>query len=454
MSTISNAKLYDTKGLQVVVGLGKTGLSCIRHLTRLGCQIAVTDSRDNPPELNEIQNHFPEVKLSLGGFNRLLCARAHRLIVSPGVSTHEPEIAQAAARGIPIIGDIELFAQQAQAPMVAVTGSNGKSTVTSLVGDMAKAAGLKVKVGGNLGTPALDLLEEVPPDLYVLELSSFQLETTYSLKTLAATLLNISADHMDRYQNLTEYLQAKQRIYHHCQTAVINRDDPVTWQNLDLPHSISFGLDVPEKNNFGLLFSDNLCYLACGHHQLIAANDLKIRGRHQMANALAAFGLGKAIGLSDRAMLSALKNFQGLPHRCQWVANIHGVNWYNDSKATNVGAALASIEGLGQESSKKLIVIAGGIGKNADFSALVPGMKKYVRLLILMGQDAPIITEALKDSIPIHQAQTLQQAVAIAHQEAQPGETVILAPACASFDQFHHFEHRGDVFMQAVKALK
>ncbi len=450
---IENAKLLNSQGLQVIVGLGKTGLSCAKHLAAQGCEIAVTDSRDNPPGLDAIRQEFPTITLSIGQFDAALCAKASRLIVSPGVSLHEPAIAAAIAQGIPAIGDIELFAQAAKAPIVAITGSNGKSTVTSLVGEMAQAAGLNVKVGGNLGTPALELLSAVEPDLYVVELSSFQLETTYSLRASAAALLNISEDHMDRYQDFGEYLRAKQRIYQGCAIPIINREDPLTWQNLGLENPISFGLNAPEAENFGLGQQGDAWFLMRGQEALIETKAIKIRGRHQLANVLAALALGQAVTLPMSAMISTLRKFQGLPHRCQWVANYHGVDWFNDSKATNVGAAQAAIEGLGKESAGKLIVIAGGLGKNADFTVLRDSMKHYVRLLILIGQDAPLIALALKDSVAIKWAQNMEEAVNIAHQHAVIGEAVILAPACASFDMFANFEQRGEVFMQAVKKL-
>jgi UDP-N-acetylmuramoylalanine--D-glutamate ligase len=452
-SSSQSPKLLDTRGLQVIVGLGKTGLSCVQYLSKQGCAVAVTDNRENPPGLEEVKAHFPAVQLSLGRFDADLCAKASRLIVSPGVSLHEPEIAQAISKGIPAIGDIELFVQGAKAPVVAITGSNGKSTVTTLLGVMAEAAGLTVKVGGNLGTPALELLGVTEPDLYIMELSSFQLETTYSLRAAAAVLLNISEDHMDRYNNIAEYLQAKQHIYTGCAIPVINHDDPVTWQGLNLTNTLSFGLNAPEGENFGLKQVGDQTYLVRGQETLVDTKTLKIKGRHQLANALAALALGQAMHFPMATMIACLHNFQGLPHRCQWVARYHGVDWYNDSKATNVGAAQAAIEGLGMENSGKLIVIAGGLGKNADFSVLCATMKKYVRLLVLIGRDAPVIAAALKGCVATKWAETLPEAVDVAYHQAQAGEAVILAPACASFDMFRSFEHRGDVFMQAVKDL-
>lgn len=446
-------KLTANNILQVVVGLGKTGLSCVRFLAARNAKLAITDTRENPPGLTQIQANFPDILLSLGKLDADLCAQAGRLIVSPGVSLAEPAISNAIAQGIPAIGDIELFAHCAAAPVIAITGSNGKSTVTTLVGEMARKAGLNAQVGGNLGTPALDLLSAEEPDVYVLELSSFQLESTFSLKPKAAVLLNLSEDHMDRYHSLTDYLAAKQRIYQQCQLAIVNRDEPNTWQNIGLKNTpiVSFGLDTPKIHDFGLRQSAGQWYLAKGDLLLMATSELKIKGKHQLANVLAALALGEAICLPMPVMLDALRDFQGLAHRCQWVANHQGVDWYNDSKATNIGAAQAALAGLGAEIAGKLVVIAGGQGKNADFSLLRETMKKYTRCLILIGKDAPLIEAALTGTTTIKHAKTLEEAVFIAKTHAQPADAVILAPACASLDMFNNFEHRGEVFMTAVR---
>ncbi len=439
--------------IQVIVGLGKTGLSCAHHLAGQGIEFAITDSREDPPGLTEIKQHFPHAFLSLGRLDTNLCQQAERLIISPGVSLREPAIANAIAKHIPVIGDIELFAQHIQAPVIAITGSNGKSTVTTLVGEMAQQAGLNVCVGGNLGTPALNLISTQEPDLYVLELSSFQLETTFSLKPHAAVLLNLSEDHMDRYDDLKNYLAAKQRVYHRCKYAIINRQENLLWKNLGLKNLISFGLDAPVQQNFGLRNVGDKWYIAQGDTLLLETKALKIKGRHQLVNATAALALGFATGLPMPAMLNALCSFDGLAHRCQWIANYKNVDWYNDSKATNVAAAQASLEGLGAEVTGKLIVIAGGQGKNANFFPLRNAMQKYVRQLILIGQDASLMEDALKNTTHIEITSSLEKAVALAKAAAQPGDAVILAPACASFDMFKNFEHRGEVFITAVKNI-
>jgi UDP-N-acetylmuramoylalanine--D-glutamate ligase len=455
---------------QVVIGLGKTGLSCVRHLSEAGFKVAVTDNRASPPGLEEVVKQFPEVKLSIGQFDRDLCLHAARIVLSPGVSLQEPVIAEALCAGIPVIGDVELFALLAKAPIVGITGSNGKSTVTTLLGEMGKTAAIDVCIGGNLGEPVLDLLQHPVPTVYALELSSFQLETTFSLRPLSAVILNLCEDHMDRYNNsMIDYLHAKQRIYMDCQYPVVNRDDPITFESLyPAPSSgvgikpLSFGLDTPPTDNdFGLITRENIVYFAKGETTLMPVSEMKMKGKPHMANALAALALGTVIGLPQMAMLQTLRVFPGLAHRCQWVAKINGVDWYNDSKATNVGAAQAAITGLGHEicpaPSKtmgmgKLVVIAGGQGKGADFSPLREVMP-YVKQLILMGIDAPLIEAALAGAVPISHASSLGQAVISAHQIAVTGDSVVLAPACASFDMFKNFENRGEIYVEAVAGL-
>ncbi|MEI8054883.1 MAG: UDP-N-acetylmuramoyl-L-alanine--D-glutamate ligase [bacterium] len=435
---------------KVIVGLGKTGLSCVRYLARQGFKIAVVDSRASPPELEHLRQNFPEVQVHLGGFDTAILAQADELIISPGVSLREPAIAACIQRGVKAIGDITLFARAATAPIIAITGSNGKSTVTSIVGLMAEAAGKKVKVGGNLGVPALDLLDP-EAELYVLELSSFQLETTYSLKPTAATVLNISEDHMDRYHSQNEYLAAKQRIYSNCQTAIINRDEPLSYANVSLPKKvISFGADKPAGNNFGI--ADN--HLVYGTKNLLLIAELKIKGLHNIANALASLALGIAVNLPPAAMLKTLREFPGLPHRCQWVANINNVGWYNDSKGTNVGATKSAIEGLGSGSQGKIVLIIGGIGKDADFSELCDAVAKYARAVILIGKDACLIEQALLGTSKMLRAISMAEAVTVCMREALPGDTVLLSPAAASFDMFNNFEHRGEVFMAEVKKIR
>lgn len=433
--------------LKIVVGLGKTGISCIRYLCQQGCQVAVVDNRTTPPGLEELHQKFPEIPVYLGDFNVEVLTQANELIISPGISLHEPAITECLRRGIKVVGDVALFAQAAQAPIVAITGSNGKSTVTYLVGMMAEAAGRKIKVGGNIGIPMLDLLDS-NTDLYVLELSSFQLETIYAFKPKVAVVLNVSPDHMDRYRDFNEYVSIKQRIYSDCQTAIINRDDYLSHENVALPQKIiSFGMDAPQKNNFGIVAG----YLAYGNKKLLPIEDLKIKGLHNVANALAALALGTAINLPLAAMLQTLRNFSGLPHRCQWVATINNVAWYNDSKATNVGATKAAIGGLGARMNGKIVLLAGGIGKDANFAELRDVIAKYVHTVVLFGRDALLIQKALIGKSKIFRAESISDAIAICIDVARPGDKVLFSPACASFDMFNNFEHRGTVFMEELR---
>lgn len=441
--------------LRVIIGLGKTGLSCANYFAQQNIPFAITDSRNTPPCLAEFREKHPDIAVHLGGFPPTLLAQAKELIVSPGVSLHEPVIAECIAKGISAIGDIELFARAARAPIVGITGTNAKGTITTLVGEMAKTAGKDVRVGGNIGIPALDLLNNHEPDLYVLEISSFQLETTYSLAAAAATILNLSPDHLDRYETMREYQMAKQRIYQNCAAAIYNRDDEYTWP-IELDKNslrLTFGASNPGENEFGIRIQNQMVWLATGNELLLPTSELRIHGRHNWLNTLAALAIGTAIKLPMSAMLNTLKGFPGLPHRCQFIASKNNVDWYNDSKGTNVGATIAALESLGRVVKGKLILIAGGLGKNADFTLLQPAVKQYVRAAILIGQDAPIIQSALKDVTQCTVTNDLMAAIQKAREIAQPNDAVILSPACASFDMFRDFEHRGEVFTQAVREL-
>ena len=437
----------------LIVGLGATGLSCARFLTAQGAEIAVTDSRTSPPSLDLLRTELPDVAVFVGGFDPEAFARADCLVVSPGVSLREPLINEARARGVQILGDIEIFAHYAKAPVIAITGSNGKSTVTTLVAEMARESGIKTAMGGNIGTPALDLLTE-QPDLYVLELSSFQLETTSSLEPAAAVILNISEDHMDRYSSVSDYTAAKVRIYHGGGGLVINRDDALVRATLAMVQHgrpvVRFGLGEPVEGDFGLCEKDGEAWLCRGRECLLPERELKIKGRHNTANALAALALGEVVGLAKSAMLTVLQRFSGLPHRCQWVRERQGVVWYNDSKATNVGAALAAIEGI---PAGKLVLIAGGQGKGQDFTPLREAVSEHCRAVLLLGEDASRLQQALVDTVPLIQVSTLGEAVTEAAKLAQPGDAVLLSPACASFDMFKGYADRGEQFVTAVEAL-
>lgn len=449
----------STENLHVVVGLGATGLSFVRFLQQRKIPVAVTDTRLNPPGLEALMQNYPEVKISLGKLDEELLSRAKAIVLSPGVALREPAIAKQVARGVPVLGDIELFAREVKNPLVVITGSNAKSTVTTLVGLMVEAAGLNARVGGNLGIPALELLDPVgqtaPTNtVYVLELSSFQLETTYTLAPQVATVLNVTPDHMDRYDNLEAYKQAKQRIYKNCEIAVCNRDDPSTECGNEFRlRKFYFTLDQPVQNEFGLIKKDNETYLAFENELLMPVRDLPVRGRHYQANALAALALGHSLKLPRAAMLKVLREFKGLAHRCQFLREHEGVAWYNDSKGTNVGATVAAMEGLGSEIKGKLILIAGGVGKSADFTPLLPAIKQYLRTAILIGEAAPELAKMIGTSCEVVLAADLAAAVQCAEQKAHPGDCVLLSPACASFDMFKNYEHRGEVFMQLVQEL-
>lgn len=442
--------------LRVVVGLGATGFSCAQYLHQCGFSVAVTDTREQPPFLEALKNTYPDITVSLGKLDEHLLDQAAEIIVSPGLALQEPAIARQIQKGTPIIGDIELFARATTIPVIAITGTNAKSTVTTLVGEMAKAAGIRTEVGGNLGIPALDLIEHHSnPELFVLELSSFQLETTFSLNPIVATILNVTPDHMDRYAHLDNYIAAKQRVYQGCQVAVCNRDDPQTECGDHYSREkLYFSLQKPGKNEFGLLTQHNETFLAFEDNCLLPVSALPIHGRHYQANALAALAIGHGAGFALDPMLKVLKEFKGLPHRCQLVRKYNQVDWYNDSKGTNVGATLAAIEGLGSEMKGKLVLIAGGVGKNADFSPLLPAIEKYVRSLILIGEAAPQLAQVVGDKVDVRLAASMEDAIAKASKAAVAGDLVLLSPACASFDMFKNYAHRGEVFTQLVQEMK
>ncbi|MFK7700070.1 UDP-N-acetylmuramoyl-L-alanine--D-glutamate ligase [Pseudomonas caspiana] len=445
--------LIASDHFRIIVGLGKSGMSLVRFLASRGVSFAVADTRENPPELATLRRDYPQVDVRCGELDVEFLCRADELYVSPGLALATPALQQAAARGVKLSGDIELFARYAKAPIIAITGSNAKSTVTTLVGEMAAAAGKRVAVGGNLGTPALDLLGD-DVELYVMELSSFQLETTDQLGAEVATVLNISEDHMDRYSGLPAYHLAKHRVFRGARQVVVNRQDVLTRPLIGegLP-CWTFGLNKPDFHGFGLREEDGEKYLAFQFDNLMPVRELKIRGAHNQANALAALALGHAVGLPMDAMLSSLRSFGGLEHRCQWLRERNGVSYYDDSKATNVGAALAAIEGLGSDIEGKLVLIAGGDGKGADFSGLRAPVAANCRAVVLIGRDAELIAQALGDGVELVRVATLEEAVLRCAEIAQAGDAVLLSPACASFDMFKNYEERGRLFAQAVGDL-
>jgi UDP-N-acetylmuramoylalanine--D-glutamate ligase len=436
----------------VIVGLGKTGLSCARYLQREKISFKAVDTRNAPPGIEAFRAEFPDTTLELGELQAATLSQADTLVMSPGVDLRTPAVRKAIANGVRITGDIDIFAHKVKAPIVAITGSNAKSTVVTLVGEMAKAAGIKVAVAGNIGLPALDLLAEPACELYVLELSSFQLETTTNLNAQVATVLNMSPDHMDRYDSMQAYHAAKHRIFQGCKHAVINRDDALSRPLLSAGIKISsFGIGKDESREFAVINRDGKAWLAYAQEPLLAVSELKIAGQHNVANALAALAIGKAAGLGWEPMLKALREFPGLRHRCQWVRTLDGVSWYNDSKGTNVGASVAAITGLSVNGS--IILLAGGEGKGADFAELGPVMKRFGKLAILFGEDAEKIAIVLAQVVKVIRASSMEDAVQQARKVAEKGDVVLLSPACASFDMFNNYEHRGDVFMQAVEEL-
>lgn len=443
----------ETQLRTLVVGLGVTGLSCARFLARQGVPVAVNDSRDQPPGLDALEQCCPDLAIFTGRFDEQAFEAAERIVLSPGVSLKEPIIQQAIARGVEIIGDIDLFLQHAEAPIIAITGSNGKSTVTTLVGDMAQAAGVRVAVGGNLGTPVLELLDS-NVELYVLELSSFQLELVHQLRAAAAVVLNISADHMDRYDSIDDYAAAKAVVYENASVSIVNLDDESAASLASSSRPVGFTLSTPpSKTDYGICGIENEQWLCRGAEKLLPVSELRVAGRHNHANVLAALALGEAVGLVLEPMLEAVRQFNGLVHRTQYVVERDGVRWYNDSKGTNIGACIAALDGLQSVGSGRTILIAGGDCKGADFTELRDTISNYVRTLILIGRDAPMIESVVGDAVSIVHATDMDDAVAKAASCASPGDRVVLSPACASFDMFDNYQHRGVVFMRAVQRL-
>ena len=439
-------------GKALIVGLGKSGVSAARHLAARGWRLALTDSRDDPPGRAAIADFAADADCRFGGFDAALLDGADIVVASPGVSPREALLETAAARGMEIVGDVELFAREAHAPVVGITGTNGKSTVTTLVGGMAARAGRRVAVGGNLGTPALDLLTEPQPELYVLEISSFQLDTTRSLRTCAAAVLNLSPDHLDRYGDMPHYAAAKAKIFARCELGVVNRDD--AWvramPGVDGPRrTVAFSVDAAADAEYSLLQQAGETALAVRGVPVLPVAAMRIAGTHNAANALAALALGEACGLPLPSMLEELREFTGLPHRSQWVGEHRGVRYINDSKGTNVGATIAAVSGM----PTPLVLIAGGDGKGQDFRPLATALEGRVRLALLIGRDALQLAAALSPSCEVRHCASLEQAVFEAAGSARPGEIVLLSPACASLDMFRDYSERGDRFAAAVRRL-
>ncbi len=445
MQTMIHQQSIHADQSYLVVGLGLTGYSVASYLLKHGYRCVVQDDREQPPYLQQLLQQYPQVEVIRQPLSESLVAAIDCLVVSPGLSIRSALMKKVAESGRRIIGDIELFAEAVTQPVLAITGSNGKSTVTELVSEMIAADGKKVAVGGNIGVPALDLLEQqADADFYVLELSSFQLETTSSLKPLAATVLNISEDHMDRYQDLQDYQACKKSIYTHARNCISNQDDSRTHYNDD---DIRFSL-TSDQVDFHLVQQPETM-LAIRGQGLIKVAELKLKGRHNWANCLAAMALAEKVGVSTAAMKKALKNYAGLAHRTQWVADINQVSWINDSKATNPGATVAAIEGI----DEPIILLAGGQGKGADMSQLCEALKAHVKQVYVFGEDAPSMLADWQHCTAVQKVDDLQQAVSSAAQMAKAGDVVLLSPACASFDQYSGFAARGEHFCELVGAL-
>ncbi len=438
-------------GRAVIVGLGVTGLSCVRYLDSLGVSLTVMDSRAEPPYLDTLSRLYPHVDLHVGSFDAAVAKDADLLVMSPGVALTEPVVLEVMNAGVEVVGDIELFARDCTAPVIAVTGSNGKSTVTTLIGRLAEAANRNVLVGGNIGRPALELLAEPNPDCYVLELSSFQLETTSTLNPHCAVILNIAEDHMDRYQSVKDYARAKARISRGAAVVITRRQDAIhkllTLES-DTQH-ITFGLDTPtDLEDYGLTTDKDGSWLVRGSDYLLRVAELELPGKHNVANALAALASIEALfGATSTLELDALRRFQGLPHRCEVIDDRDNIVWVNDSKGTNPAATVAALEGV----NRPVVLIAGGQSKGADLSVLADAVRCYARQVVLFGEDRNKVAAAIGRCVPITMADDLAHAVSLAASWAQPGDAVVLSPACASFDMFEDYQQRGDVFRQLVK---
>ncbi|AMQ91272.1 UDP-N-acetylmuramoylalanine--D-glutamate ligase [Aggregatibacter actinomycetemcomitans] len=418
-----------------VIGLGKTGLSCVDFLRAKQADVRVIDTRQHPAGAEQLDKAIP---LHMGGLNQQWLLESDLIVISPGLAVKTPEIQTALQAGVEVVGDIELFCREADKPIVAITGSNGKSTVTTLVAEMAKAAGLRVGMGGNIGIPALSLLNQ-QHDLYVLELSSFQLETTYSLKAVAATVLNVTEDHMNRYVDLQDYRHAKLNIYNHCQTAVINAEDALTLPTTQRPQKqVSFG---ENHADYWLKTENNKTYLMAYDEAVLACDEMKLTGRHNYMNALAAIALAQAAGINLTGIRTALCAFGGLEHRFQVAHIADGVRWINDSKATNVGSTVAALTGL--QVAGKLHLLLGGDGKGADFSELARLINQPHIYCYCFGRDGKQLA-ALSSQSQLFD--TMEHAIAAIRPQLQAGDMVLLSPACASLDQFSCFEARGDEF--------
>ena len=454
-------KSWSTKSV-LILGLGETGLSMVRWLATQGAKLRVADSRTAPAGLDVVGQFVDKNQIFCGEFSDALFDGIDLIAISPGVPLSDPHVARAVARGIPVVGDIELFAQQLtthhsplSSKVLAITGSNGKTTVTSMVAHMCQTAGCDAVAAGNISPAVLDVVMqrgEKQPGVWVLELSSFQLETTSGLNADAATVLNVCEDHLDRYDGMDDYAAAKERVFQGCGVCIVNREDARSLNMMRAGREyVSFGLNAPQREaDFGIERDEDAIWLVQGNQRLMAASELQLAGLHNVANALAALALCRAIDLPMPVLLGALRDFKGLPHRVERIASLHGVTYYDDSKGTNVGATVAALEGLGC----KAVLIAGGVGKEQDFSPLNAVVKQHARAVVLIGRDAPLIEAALQGcDVTLRHAVDMDDAVSQATQFARPGDAVLLSPACASFDMYRNYAHRAEAFVNAVRDM-
>ncbi len=440
----------DNVGETVVIGLGETGLSVAQHLSKQNIAFSMFDTRPSPPQLSIFKQHFPGATIHLGEFVPGVFTQATQVIVSPGIDINQDVIREAvAADGCECIGDIELFSRSTTKPIVAITGSNGKSTVTSLLTEMAKSANVIAYAGGNLGPPALDLLNHDDAELFVLELSSFQLESTQSLQADVSVVLNISPDHLDRHGDVDSYAQIKEHIYSNAKISVINRDDEYVSRMQTSGGVVSFGLGQPAEGEFGVINEDKCSFLALGEERLLSVSELALPGESGVLNSLAALAIGYALKLPMQKMLSKLKNFESLPHRLALVAEKNGVYWVNDSKGTNIGATISSLRSL----NKNIILIAGGVLKGGNLTLLKETVAKHAKHVILLGQDANILQHELEGAVPLDLVKSMSEAVELAHKNAIAGDQVLLSPACASFDMYKNYIERGHDYENCVQGL-
>lgn len=434
----------------LVAGLGITGQSVLRFLQAQEESCFAYDTRADF-DTTELEKQFPECKFASGALPLRWREQITTVVLSPGIDQRDSWVKHLASQGAEIIGDIELFSRAVGVPVVAITGSNGKSTVTTLIGEALKTAGYEVAIAGNIGLPALDaLMDENEYEVFVLELSSFQLETTYSLHSISSTVLNISEDHMDRYDDLAAYTQAKCKVFDDTELAVL----PVDFQHTGLGAvpQVRFGIEPPQsENDYGLMEREGQVYLAKGSQPLVNCAQMMLQGAHHQLNALAMMALCEPFEISKQVFSQVLTNFAGLPHRTQLVTEVNGVQWINDSKGTNVGATLTALQTFGPQIDGEVVLLAGGVSKDADFSPLLETVKTFCSAVILFGRDREILANALADSTYIRQVDTLAEAVALAASMVNRGDCVLFSPACASFDQFKNYVERGEVFKEIVQ---